>query len=298
MYNNQSNPTLSNCAFSVNSVEIAGGGMLNAYCSNMNIDNCTFSGNTAGNYGGVMINVDSSPTVTECTFSSNSANTFGGGIYNYEESDPMLRNCIFWDNTAPSGPQIYNGGTSSAIVIYSDVQGGWPGLGNIDVDPLFVDPGYWDPNGTQGNPDDDFWVEGDYHLKSEGWRWDSVRQRWDYDDVTSRCIDAGNPGVSLGNELMSAPDDPDNIWGENLRINMGAYGGTAQASMAPYDWSLLGDLTNDGTVNLVDYSKQAKDYMQTADAQPGDLNRNGIVDLPDLVFLAYDWLEETIWFEP
>ena len=80
-------------------------------------------------------------------------------------------------------------------------------------------------------------MDGDYHLKSEGWRWDSVRGRWDYDDVTSRCIDAGNPGSSLENELLIIPSDPDNIWGENIRINMGAYGGTSEASMPPYNWS-------------------------------------------------------------
>jgi hypothetical protein len=59
-------------------------------------------------------------------------------MYNYNHSSPTLSNCIFWGNTAVSGPQIYNDGSSSAAVVYSDVQGGWPGTGNIDADPLFV----------------------------------------------------------------------------------------------------------------------------------------------------------------
>ena len=36
----------------------------------------------------------------------------------------------------------------------------------------------------------------------------------------------------LGEELMSVPGDPDGLYGENKRINMGFYGGTWQASLA------------------------------------------------------------------
>ncbi|MHC4634794.1 MAG: right-handed parallel beta-helix repeat-containing protein [Planctomycetota bacterium] len=167
--------------------------------------------------------------------------------------------------------------------------------GNIHCDPCFVTIGYWDANGTPGDANDDFWVNGDYHLKSEGWRWDSVRNWWDYDDVTSRCIDAGNPGCPLGDEPMSVPDDPNNTWGENIRINMGAYGGTAEASIPPYDWTLLADLTNDGIVNFEDYAGQVIDWSNSGDCQPGDLNRDGVINMPDLVLLIEDWLKETAW---
>jgi len=61
-------------------------------------------------------------------------------MFNCQNSNPTVSNCIFWDNTASSGSQIYYDGTSSATVSYSDVQGGWPGTGNINADPLFLDP--------------------------------------------------------------------------------------------------------------------------------------------------------------
>jgi hypothetical protein len=205
-----------------------------------------------------------------------------------------VTNCIIWGNWPE---QIY-----SASVTYSNVQGGCPGIGNIDADPCFVQPGYWadanDPNiVVEPNDPNATWLDGDYHLKSEGWSWDVVRHRWTYDDVTSRCIDAGNPGSPLGDELLSVPDDPNNIWGQNLRIDMGAYGGTAEASIPPYDWALLADLTNDGLVDLKDYAFQAADWLNSADQQPGDLNRDSLVDISDLALLVEDWLGQTTWHE-
>jgi hypothetical protein len=94
---------------------------------------------------------------------------------------------------------------------------------NMSVDPCFVEIGHWDPNGTPGNLDDDVWIAGDYHLKSSAGRWDPVVENWVTDDVTSPCIDAGDPEMPVG-------DEPEPNGG---RINMGAYGGTSEASLSP-----------------------------------------------------------------
>ncbi len=91
---------------------------------------------------------------------------------------------------------------------YSNIQGGWQGQGqnNIDVDPLFADP-----------------YNGDYHLKSQAGRWDPISESWIMDVVTSPCIDAGDPASPVGDE----PSPNGGI------INMGAYGGTTKASKSP-----------------------------------------------------------------
>ena len=122
-------PTLTNCTFSGNS----GGGMYNRDGSSPTVTNCTFSGNTTANeYGGGMCNEsNSNPTITNCTFSGNSAGKEGGGMYNFDSSS-TLTNCIVWGN---SPAQIIGG----ADVEYSDIEGGWEGVGNIDADPCFVD---------------------------------------------------------------------------------------------------------------------------------------------------------------
>jgi parallel beta-helix repeat protein len=167
MYNFFSSPTLTNCTFSMNS----GGGMYNSQ-SSPTLTNCTFSRNSA-TFGGGMYNRNSSPMLTNCIFTTNSSTYEGGGIYNYRNSSPILTNCTFSANSAANGNalacdspphrkypsnvqitncilwdggnEIWNGDNSTITIAYSDVQGGWPGEGNIDADPCFARPGYWAP---------------------------------------------------------------------------------------------------------------------------------------------------------
>ncbi|UCC96851.1 MAG: MBL fold metallo-hydrolase [Phycisphaerales bacterium] len=259
MYNSNSSPTLTNCTFSLNS-GFYGGGMYCRY-SHPKLTNCLFTRNSTTappgvifarphpDKGGGMYNYYSNPILANCTISGNSSR-YGGGIYNYD-SHLILTNCTLAGNSAYEGLPMYNYGSSlsmsnstlwnggndihsyaSATITYSNVQGGWPGNGNIDVDPLFANPGYWadvnDPN-IVIEPDDleavwkAVWVDGDYHLKSHGGRWDPASESWIVDDVTSLCIDAGDPNISVGAE-------PEPNGG---RINMGAYGGTKEASKSP-----------------------------------------------------------------
>jgi hypothetical protein len=66
-------------------------------------------------------------------------------------------------------------------------------------------------------------VDGDYHLKSQAGRWDPNSESWVIDDVTSPCIDAGDPLTPV----MYEPHP------RGCFINMGAYGGTEKASKSP-----------------------------------------------------------------
>jgi hypothetical protein len=118
----------------------------------------------------------------------------------------------------------------------------------MDIDPGFVRLGYWVNEPLE-------LIEGDYHLRSEGWRWNQEGKSWTYDYMTSPCVDAGNPETPLGEELMAVPRDPYNEYGVNVRINMGAYGGTVQASMPPCGWAPPVDVDNNGTVDSLDLSE-------------------------------------------
>jgi hypothetical protein len=55
-------------------------------------------------------------------------------------------------------------------------------------------------------------------LKSQAGRWDPNSESWVVDDVTSPCIDAGDPNSPVAEER-----EPN-----GGRINMGACGGTAK----------------------------------------------------------------------
>ena len=138
MYNNNSNPQLTNITFFSNYVVSGvGGGMANEGNSNPTLTNVVFRNNYALAYGGGLYNDSSSPTLVNVTFNGNLAyNDSGGGIYN-SDSSPTLTNVILWGDSAPSGAEIYNAGSSAPLVSYSDIQGGYAGTGNINANPLF-----------------------------------------------------------------------------------------------------------------------------------------------------------------
>jgi hypothetical protein len=275
-------PVIMASTFAWNWAQDGGGGMCDYYNSNAKITNCIFSDNSTSANGGAMKNYESTLTLTNCTFSGNWAESSGGGIWNGPGSSVSLDNSILWDNGDSNGvheaAQIMDTQADKTSTISYCCIAGWTGTlsgtGIISTDPRFVDP-----------------ENGDYHLKSEGWRWDTHRKRWHYDAITSPCIDAGNPGWPLEDEPVAVPDDPDNIYAINLRINMGAYGGTAEASMPPHHATVLADITNDGFVTARDFSAQARLWMAKGDNLPADLNRDKLVDIADLVLLTKDWLK-------
>jgi hypothetical protein len=208
--------------FSGNSVNQGGGGVFNWYCSTLMVTNCIFIGNTAY-WGGGITNGHSSLAIINCTFSGNSA-TYGGGIVNYYDTDADVTNCILWGDSAPNGPEIDGGGSVS----YSDVQGGWPGEGNFDADPCFANP-----------------TGGDYHLQSQAGRWDPNQETWVRDANTSVCIDAGDMSSTVGSEPFP----------NGGMINVGAYGGTSEASKSYSGLSAVsGDLNGDGNVDFIDFA--------------------------------------------
>ena len=171
------------------------------------IANCIIAGNfQSGISGGI-------PTITNCTIVANT----GCGISNSRST--VMNSIVYYNNAGTDAVQIDN---DTATVSYCDIQAGWPGQGNIDAAPCFAEPGFWNLNGTLDDVSDDYWVTGDYHLRSQAGRWDAGSQTWLLDVLTSPCIDTGNPDSDFSGEL------PPN----GGRINMGAYGGTPQASMS------------------------------------------------------------------
>lgn len=121
--------TLERCSFDNNT----GPGVYNEFLSNVSLTNCEFIGNVAlAQPGGGIYNEESTVDLVNCSFVGNTNPEFGGagGAMGSVSSTVTAANCIFWDNYPD---QIFGG----ASVTFSDVQGGYPGAGNVDVDPRF-----------------------------------------------------------------------------------------------------------------------------------------------------------------
>lgn len=128
-------PSITNCSFISNTADEAG-----AVCirfATPTFTNCDFSMNKARSRGGAIFNDGAGdPILINCSFSGNQASS-AGGVFNLHSS-PTFTNCILWGN---SGDQIKEEHESSSSVNNSIVQGGFPtGTGNLDLNPLFVDP--------------------------------------------------------------------------------------------------------------------------------------------------------------
>jgi hypothetical protein len=240
------------------------------------------------NGAGIRVKGTAIATIINNTLVGNTASpSYGGGVCCLTSSVILIENNIIASNGSAYGIYVlqtppvtrYNNVWGNGAGNYSSVIGDQTGInGNISVDPCFVDP--------QGE---------DYHLKSNGWRWDIQDNQWVHDEVTSRCIDAGNPGYALANELLTVPDDPNGQFSENVRINMGAYGGTQEASLPPHNWAVLADMTNDGVIDFEDLVVFAQLWLYTGINNPADFDRNETIDFADFAALANDWLIQTSW---
>ena len=122
-----------------------GGGMI-INNSEATLTNVTVTDNTASNGGGIFI-LDTDATLINLTVSGNTASAFGGGLLVGANTNPTLTNSIIWGNN-PN--QIQGFGTPT--ITYSDIQGGWNGVGNIDSDPLFCNSDSGDFTLTENSP--------------------------------------------------------------------------------------------------------------------------------------------------
>jgi hypothetical protein len=157
-----------------NSAAQYGGGL---YRCGGTIQNNVIAGNSAkeGQGGGVF---ECNGIIRNCTIIENSARGEGGGLYG---CNATIINSTIWGNQAPENPQLGHSSTPRYSCIQDWASGGEQNIADI---PRFLRSGYWDDPGTPYDPDDDLWVEGDYHLppsspcidagKNQDWMWDAL----------------------------------------------------------------------------------------------------------------------------
>jgi hypothetical protein len=127
--------------------------------------------------------------LSNCTIARNlsdSSNSGHAGGIIFVNASPVLANCILWDNTS----QEIGLTNSTPVISYSNVQGGAEGVGNLNVEPVFVLPG-----------------SGNYRL-----------------GAGSPMIDAGRDtsGATYGNVLIDFEDDARGLDGSAASVGDGS----------------------------------------------------------------------------
>ncbi len=205
------------------STELNAGGAIYAEAAQITIESTLFNANLAESLsgfslGGAITAFNADIAIDTSTFSGNFASGGSDALYAADVSDVRIADSIVWNATNPP-----LGLDDSTIIScsYSDVQFGWPGLGNVALDPRFVR--IFGADGEFGTLDDDFQLA-----------------------VGSPCIDTGVPEFSGPSDARDLSGrlrvwDGDTIPGR--RVDMGAL---ERAAPGP------GDLNCDGAVDFDD----------------------------------------------
>jgi predicted outer membrane repeat protein/parallel beta-helix repeat protein len=255
MFNFRGNPVVTNCTFIKNSANLEGGGLYNSHGC-ITLASCMFVKNFSVSGGAVCNCPESVIKLLNCTFVGNVAEN-GSGWFDWQEYEPGLgdvqisnsisssiSNSILWDG----GDEIYSNLSSAITITYSDVWGGWPGQGNINADPSFVDK-----------------ANEDYRLLP-----------------ISPCIDTGDPNYIPEPNETDLDGNPRII---NNRIDIGAYEyGAAISAEVDFDPNTL-NLASKGKW-ITAFIWLPEDY-NAADIDPNSVVLENEIK-PDRFWLAED----------
>jgi parallel beta-helix repeat protein len=262
-----SNPKITNCIISGNSANYDGGGGIccEYYNSSPVITGCTITGNSTSRDGGGIYTFSGSK-ITNCTIVGNSAGGLGGGICLGSTSSSIpITSSIIWGNADSSGAglsaQIYSGKPN---VWFSCIQDDNPDdvnlpfdgetKYNIDDDPCFVDPGFWDANICR---------DGDYHLLPASPCIETGNPFFTYHPgdvdmdgqprLMGRCVDMGADEVDIKMIVVTKPKGGE-VWtgGSTHEITWDSYGitGTVDISYSinnGADWTKIDNVPDTGS---------------------------------------------------
>ena len=240
-------PTVSRVTFRNNRAEA--GGAVYVDLGSPTFVNCTFTGNAARKGGafysrggttawinaaitantadtGAVGQVESgNVALVNCTAAHNLGKRAGGAL-SIDGGAVTVHNSIVWGNL-PAGPPL---GGRSPRVAFSDIEGGFPGAGNVDIDPRFVDPARGDLRLAAGSP----------------------------------AIDAGANGL-IPPSVTTAIDGGPRVVADSTRpgdvaprVDLGAYEFNGRLPVAPEDsegsgpLGLTGDIDGDGVLDVDD----------------------------------------------
>ena len=228
-----------------------GGAIINNCAGTLKLNHCLFIGNYAKAYGGGFYTSGGTTDMQHCSFTANKTLTRGGGIFLITSGTLNIVNTIAWGNTSPTGADIRQD-SGALTATYCDFGTAMTGEGNLAVDPNFaVIPS----DGGDGWGDDPSTPAFD---ESTNDNFGNLRLA-----AGSPCIDAANSFYTSSVDLdgnvraIDNPDTPDTGIGLVTFLDMGVY----EYGSLPPAGGILGDLNNDGKVNLEDFMLMAQNWL-------------------------------------
>ncbi len=216
-----------------NSATVGGGAIhANSYGPGATFENLLIVGNSGPNGGAFRFITAITPKISNLTVVGNIASVSGGAYWADSNVQPSFLNCIFWNNEAPSSPQLLSPNLGSSG--YNLIEGGsvsHPTITAVDADPLFV-----------RNPD-------------SGGDWSNGVNN-DYGDLSLR---PGSPAINQGTEIVgfSSPlaDYAGNPRESGFGWDIGAY--EFQQMFESYFPGLTkgGDENDNGLTNFEEYNR-------------------------------------------
>ena len=242
---------LFNCKLSNNVTSWLGGAVMVLYADQQPamFVNCMIDNNTT--YAGATVSVQG--TMATEFINTTIVNNFGPGlsIVGWQGQYVNVHNTLIWGNEPIS---IAVDGEIEVDVRYSDIEGGWVGDGNINMNPLLI------------FKNDDVFL-----------------------DPSSPCIEYGsdllmpNDEVDLDGDGDTSEVLPVDFFGNNriggFTVDIGAV-----EFHAP---TCTGDLNGDATVNVTDLLEVIAQWGESNST--ADLNDDGIVDVTDLLLIVGSW---------
>ena len=226
--------------------------------------NCKFIGNEArngsiGNFGSggaIYVGDHVEFDMVNCTLSGNSSNSGGAITFDNSGGTSTITNCILWDDTASSNPEV-RVITGGPTINYTDIEGGWSGSGgnNKNVNPNF---------------------DSNYRLQ-----------------CGSQCVNAGQDS-SVPTDALDVNED--GVTGEDAPdldlltrivtvVDMGAYEKQPEFCIA--------DISNNGVVNVNDLLAVINQWGSCPTPCSADVNAqpcgDGTVNVNDLLAVINAW---------